>query len=223
MACENFQAGLEKIELSSMIGPPSKRTIIRQHSPRNQISQRHEPAQTRAHSLAHPNFWALREVMEMTKQFLRDPARGPSPLFRRCRAARAEATPHVFRPRSDRGSLRQRAHVPVRPARPPRRLYFRWVFDQPQPLSPKSLILWRSLGDSNPCFRRERARLSRYLIVRAALAPASPRPHVWPARASVHRGRAAPHSCWARAADRRTDSFQSRPQDWPWRSRRVAC
>ena len=30
-----------------------------------------------------------------------------------------------------------------------------------------------------------------------ALAPASPRPHVSPARASVHRGRAALHSCWA--------------------------
>jgi len=34
------------------------------------------------------------------------------------------------------------------------------------------------------------------LIVLAALAPASPRPRVWQARASVHRGRAAPHSCW---------------------------
>src|SRR6516162_369403 len=34
----------------------------------------------------------------------------------------------------------------------------------------------------------------------AALAPACPRPRVWPARAYVHRGRAAPHSCWARAA-----------------------
>ena len=65
---------------------------------------------------------------------------------------------------------------------------------------------WRSLGDSNPCFRRERAKL----IVPAALAPASTRPHVWPARASVH-GRAAPHSCWARAVDRRTDSSRSRP------------
>src|SRR5262249_36943303 len=63
---------------------------------------------------------------------------------------------------------------------------------------------WRSLGDSNPCFRRERARLRRYLIALAALAPACPRPRVWPARASVHRGRAAPHSCWARAVDRRT-------------------
>jgi len=52
---------------------------------------------------------------------------------------------------------------------------------------------WRSLGDSNPCFRRERA--SSYVIVPAALAPESPRSHVWHARASVHRGRAAPHSC----------------------------
>jgi len=53
--------------------------------------------------------------------------------------------------------------------------------------------------DSNPCFRRERARLARYLIVLPALAPASPRPRVLPAIASVHRGRVAPHSCWARA------------------------
>src|SRR5215467_16255219 len=44
---------------------------------------------------------------------------------------------------------------------------------------------------------------------------------VWQARASVHRGRTTPHSCWAPAADRRTDSSRSRPQDWPWRSRRV--
>src|SRR5262249_22769234 len=29
--------------------------------------------------------------------------------------------------------------------------------------------------------------------------------------------------CWARAADRRTDSSRSRPQDWPWRSHQVAC
>src|SRR6516165_3910282 len=81
---------------------------------------------------------------------------------------------------------------------------------------------WRSLGDSNPCFRRERARLRLYSIVSAALAPACPRPRVLQARASVHRGRAAPHSYWARAADRRTDSSRSRPRDWPWRSRRVA-
>src|SRR5262249_87156 len=46
---------------------------------------------------------------------------------------------------------------------------------------------WRSLGDSNPCFRRERASFS-YLIVLAALAPACPRPRVWPARASVLAG-----------------------------------
>jgi hypothetical protein len=38
----------------------------------------------------------------------------------------------------------------------------------------------------------------------------------------VHRERAAPHSCWPRAADRRTDSSRSQPQDWPWRSLRVA-
>jgi hypothetical protein len=35
----------------------------------------------------------------------------------------------------------------------------------------------------------------------------------------VHRGRAAPHSCCARAGGQRTDSSRSRPQDWPWRSR----
>ena len=57
-------------------------------------------------------------------------------------------------------------------------------------------MTWRSLGDSNPCFRRER-RAKFSLIVPAALAPAPPRPHVWPARAYVHRGRAAPRSCWA--------------------------
>jgi len=33
------------------------------------------------------------------------------------------------------------------------------------------------------------------VTVPAALAPASPRSHVWHARDSVHRGRAAPHSC----------------------------
>src|ERR1700757_5287944 len=32
----------------------------------------------------------------------------------------------------------------------------------------------------------------------------------------------APHSCWARAADRKTDSCRSRPRDWPWRSHRAA-
>src|SRR5262249_24977623 len=64
-----------------------------------------------------------------------------------------------------------------------------------------SLKSLRSLGDSNPCFRRERARLRLYSIVSAALAPACPRPRVWPARACVHRGRAAPHSCWARAVE----------------------
>src|SRR5262249_46518715 len=37
---------------------------------------------------------------------------------------------------------------------------------------------------------------TRLRIVLAALVPASPRPRVWPARASVHRGPAAPHSCW---------------------------
>ena len=79
---------------------------------------------------------------------------------------------------------------------------------------------WRSLGDSNPCFRRERAKFS--LIVPTALAPAPPRPHVWLARAYVHRGRAAPHSCSARAADRRTDSSRSRPRAWPWRPRRAS-
>jgi len=30
-------------------------------------------------------------------------------------------------------------------------------------------MTWRSLGDSNPCFRRERARFTRYSIVPAAL------------------------------------------------------
>ena len=45
---------------------------------------------------------------------------------------------------------------------------------------------------------RKRARFD--LIVLAALAPAYLRPHVWPARASVHHRRVAPHSCWARAA-----------------------
>jgi site-specific DNA recombinase len=80
---------------------------------------------------------------------------------------------------------------------------------------------WRSLGDSNPCFRHGRARFS-YLIVLAALAPACLRPRVWPAQVSVHRGRVAPHWCWARAVDRKTDSCRSRPRDWPWRSHRLA-
>src|SRR5260370_35420579 len=59
---------------------------------------------------------------------------------------------------------------------------------------PSFVPKWRSLGDSNPCFRRERARLRRYLVVLAALAPGCPRPRVWQASVSVHRGRAAPHS-----------------------------
>ena len=62
-------------------------------------------------------------------------------------------------------------------------------------------------------------RLRHPMIVLAAFAPASPQPHVWPARASVHRGRAEPHSCWVHAVDRKTDSCRSRPQDGPWRSR----
>src|SRR5262245_17604632 len=51
----------------------------------------------------------------------------------------------------------------------------------------------------------------------AALAPACPRPRVLQRRAFVDRGRAAPHSCWPRAADRKTDSCRSRLRDWLWR------
>src|SRR5262249_7919172 len=53
--------------------------------------------------------------------------------------------------------------------------------------------------------------LSRFVL--AALAPTCPRPRVWLARASVHRWLVAPHSCWARAVDRRTGSCRSRPRD----------
>ena len=56
------------------------------------------------------------------------------------------------------------------------------------------LILLALPRGLEPCFRRERARFN-YLIVLAALVPASPRPRVWPARAYLHRGRAAPHLC----------------------------
>jgi len=47
-------------------------------------------------------------------------------------------------------------------------------------------FIWRSLGDSNPCFRRERAKLQ-HLIVLASLAPACLQPLGWPARASASR------------------------------------
>ena len=49
------------------------------------------------------------------------------------------------------------------------------------------------------------------LIVLAALAPACPRPRVWPARASVHRGRT------SLALSRRKQGFESHSSD------RVAC
>jgi hypothetical protein len=109
------------------------------------------------------------------------------------------ARPPGYPRRRERGAAFFRTGVQrwSRPHRPPR-------------TSSNSLIfLALSLGDSNPCFRRERANFS-YLIVLAALPPACHRRRVWPARASVHRGRAAPHSCWARAVDRRTDSCRSR-------------
>jgi hypothetical protein len=64
-----------------MISPPFREDDLRQQFANNQFSQRHEPAQTRAHSIAPLNFWSFKEVLEITKQFLRAAAR-PSPDHR---------------------------------------------------------------------------------------------------------------------------------------------
>ena len=52
----------------------------------------------------------------------------------------------------------------------------------------KLLKSLRCLGDSNPCFRRERAKLRPLFDCARSTRSSISSTHVWPARASVHRG-----------------------------------
>jgi hypothetical protein len=109
---------------------------------------------------------------------------------------------------------------PQPPARGRSGRYFRSVFDQPQGVSTKPLILWRSLGDSNPCFRRERARLTLFDCARRTRSNIFSTSRLACASFCASRARSTTFvlgPCW----ESKKDSSRSRPQDWPWRSRRV--
>jgi hypothetical protein len=95
--------------------------------------------------------------------FCGDPPRGAFPLSPVAEAVsrRAAGSPACFPGRGAPRYLPPRRACPCSPRRGRSGRYFRSVFDQPQVFSAKPLILWRSLGDSNPCFRRERAKLAR--------------------------------------------------------------
>jgi hypothetical protein len=122
---------------------------LRQQFANNQFSQRHEPAQTRAHSFAPLNFWALREVMETTEEFLRVLRSGPGdhPHSPEGAAPPRGSLARLFFDREATEVPSDSGRTSPQPPARPKRSVFSISFRSAGSLSAKSLILWRSLGD----------------------------------------------------------------------------
>ena len=138
--------------------------------------------------------------------------------FRRPRAAKDD--PNCLVPRRHRGDRFLRAPAGRLPTRRQTRLHERRLNEVGDAGGPSSILAAKMLENIgapwglDPLFCRGEGRLRRRCSCSPPTRSSMSSTARLQSRASVHRGRAAPH--WlGPCADRRTDSYRSQPRGWP--------